>query len=155
MGREELKNALVAEGLEEILAARAVEAAEKAVATWDTQVRMERVGVSIVSSLRASSAVHSAFHSALIRLLDHQLQATDFCRPPEVAALQRVLGRVADLAITAHGGFPQAERRRVFFSRALEDYSGGWGDDGAGEGKGDDAVAALSEELLPYFQVCE
>lgn len=38
MGREELKNALVAEGLEEILAARAVEAADKAVATWDTQV---------------------------------------------------------------------------------------------------------------------
>lgn len=40
MGREELKNALVAEGLEEILAARAVEAADKAVATWETQVRL-------------------------------------------------------------------------------------------------------------------
>lgn len=38
MGREELKNALVAEGLEEILAARAVEAADKAVSTWETQV---------------------------------------------------------------------------------------------------------------------
>lgn len=40
MGREELKNALVAEGLEEILAARVVEAADKAVATWETQVRL-------------------------------------------------------------------------------------------------------------------
>lgn len=38
VGREELKNAMVAEGLEEILAARAVEAADKAVVTWETQV---------------------------------------------------------------------------------------------------------------------
>lgn len=74
-------------------------------------------------------------------------QATDFCRPPEVAAIQRVLARVADLSITAHGGFPQAERRRVFFARAMEDYGGG---EGGGGGEGDEKVP---EELLPYFQV--
>lgn len=77
-------------------------------------------------------------------------QATDFCRPPEVAAIQRVLARVADLSITAHGGFPQAERRRVFFARALEDgYDYGGGEEGGGEGAG----AKVPEELLPYFQV--
>ena len=73
-------------------------------------------------------------------------QATDFCRPPEVAAIQRVLARVADLSITAHGGFPQAERRRVFFARAMEDYGGAEGGGGEGDGK-------VPEELLPYFQV--
>lgn len=83
LNREELRKALVAEGLEDILAARAVEAADKAISIWDTQV-------------------------------------TDFHRPPEVATIQRVLGRVADLSIAADGGFPQAERQRVFFSRSLD-----------------------------------
>ncbi len=64
-----------------------------------------------------------------------------------MAAIQRVLGRVADLAIAAHGGFPQAERRRVFFSRALEEDYGGAGDGGAGEGD-----AAVPEELVGHFQ---
>jgi RNA-binding protein YlmH len=44
----------------------------------------------------------------------------EFCRPPEVATIKRVLERVADLAITPDGGFPQAERQRVFFARAVD-----------------------------------
>ncbi|EWM21747.1 photosystem ii s4 domain protein [Nannochloropsis gaditana] len=83
VNREELRKSLVAEGLDDILAARAVEAADKAVSIWEMQV-------------------------------------IDFCRPPEVATMTRVLGRVADLSITCGGGFPQAERQRVFFSRALD-----------------------------------
>jgi len=83
VNREELRKSLVAEGLDDILAARAVEAADKAVSIWEMQV-------------------------------------IDFCRPPEVATMTRVLGRVADLSITCDGGFPQAERQRVFFSRALD-----------------------------------
>jgi RNA-binding protein YlmH len=44
----------------------------------------------------------------------------DFCRPPEVAAIERTLGTLADLNVKADGGYPQAERKRVFFSRAVE-----------------------------------
>jgi len=83
LNREELRKSLVAEGVEDILAARAVEAADKALTNWETQV-------------------------------------LEFCRPPEVATIKRVLERVADLAITPDGGFPQAERQRVFFSRAVD-----------------------------------
>lgn len=36
--REELRKAAVAEGVEDILASKAVEAAEKAVKTWEMQV---------------------------------------------------------------------------------------------------------------------
>lgn len=83
LNREELRKSLVAEGVEDILAARAVEAADKALTNWETQV-------------------------------------LEFCRPPEVATIKRVLERVADLAITPDGGFPQAERQRVFFARAVD-----------------------------------
>lgn len=83
LNREELRKSLVAEGVEDILAARAVEAADKALTNWETQV-------------------------------------LEFCRPPEVATIKRVLERVADLAITSDGGFPQAERQRVFFARAVD-----------------------------------
>lgn len=34
-------------------------------------------------------------------------QTVDFCRPPEVAILQRVLGRMSDLKIVSEGGYPQ------------------------------------------------
>jgi len=47
-------------------------------------------------------------------------QATDFLRPPELAIMQRLLNRVADLKIVESGGFPQAERKRLFFFRDLE-----------------------------------
>lgn len=83
LNREELRKSLVAEGVEDILAARAVEAADKALTNWEMQV-------------------------------------LEFCRPPEVATIKRVLERVADLAITPDGGFPQAERQRVFFARTVD-----------------------------------
>jgi len=83
LNRDELRKSLVAEGVEDILAARAVEAADKALTNWEMQV-------------------------------------LEFCRPPEVATIKRVLERVADLAITPDGGFPQAERQRVFFARTVD-----------------------------------
>jgi RNA-binding protein YlmH len=64
-----------------------------------------------------------AFEAADNALRTWELQTSDFLRPPEVTAVENVLGRVADLKIDKSGGFPQAERARVFFSRLVE-YAG-------------------------------
>lgn len=48
-------------------------------------------------------------------------QTVDFCRPPEVAILQRVLGRMSDLKIVSEGGYPQVHHSLL--SQSLAQFS--------------------------------
>eukprot|EP00188_Purpureofilum_apyrenoidigerum_P000784 Plantae.Rhodophyta-Purpureofilum_apyrenoidigerum.ctg13812.p1 GENE.Plantae.Rhodophyta-Purpureofilum_apyrenoidigerum.ctg13812~~Plantae.Rhodophyta-Purpureofilum_apyrenoidigerum.ctg13812.p1 ORF type:complete len:329 (-),score=64.15 Plantae.Rhodophyta-Purpureofilum_apyrenoidigerum.ctg13812:433-1344(-) len=47
---------------------------------------------------------------------EFSVAATPFLRPLESFELEVALGRLADLSVSSSGGYPQAERKRMFFS---------------------------------------
>lgn len=61
-----------------------------------------------------------------VRVLDQAEQAiktwevvcTDFLSPPELAEVNRMMGRLTEVQILAWGGYPQAERQRVAIARS-------------------------------------
>ncbi len=61
-----------------------------------------------------------------VRVLDQAEQAiktwevvcTDFLSPPELAEVERMVGRLTEVQILAWGGYPQAERQRVAIARS-------------------------------------
>ncbi|HEY9645957.1 MAG TPA: photosystem II S4 domain protein [Chroococcidiopsis sp.] len=63
---------------------------------------------------------------AAVRVLDLADQAiktwevvcSDFLSPPELADVQRMLGRLTDVQILPWGGYPQAERQRLAIARS-------------------------------------
>mmetsp|Transcript_12633 Transcript_12633/g.16432 ORF Transcript_12633/g.16432 Transcript_12633/m.16432 type:complete len:339 (+) Transcript_12633:56-1072(+) len=49
------------------------------------------------------------------------VEATDFLRPPEYTALEKIMEPLVDVQAKSLGGYEQAERKRMFFCRGKED----------------------------------